>query len=141
MNITHGIATVVLTAALVGATGCSARSGPSGEEPEPSAADAPAATSAPEAGPTEGSPAEQGEAVITIEDFTYELPSPVAPGSTVTVINEGDATHTVTAQDDGAFEAIAAGGGTVTFTAPGEPGEYPITCTYHPDMSGTLTVE
>lgn len=141
MNITRGIITVVLGAALAGATGCAARSGPSGEEPEPPAASAPAATPSPGAGGTEGSSAEAGQAVITVEDFAYELPSSVAPGSTVTVINEGEATHTVTAQGEGTFEAIAAGGETVTFTAPEEPGDYSITCTYHPDMSGVLTVE
>lgn len=141
MNFIHGITTVVLAAALVGTAGCAARSGPAGEVPETPATSAPAATPSPEAGSTEGSQAEQGEAVITVGDFSYDLPPSVAPGSTVTVINEGEATHTVTAQGEGSFEAIAAGGETVTFTAPEEPGEYPITCTYHPEMSGTLTVE
>ena len=79
--------------------------------------------------------------MITVEDFAYELPDLVAPGATVTVINEGDATHTVTAEDEGSFEAVVAGGETTTFVAPDEPGEYPVFCTYHPEMSGTLVVE
>jgi plastocyanin len=79
--------------------------------------------------------------VITIKDFQYELPDSVAPGATVTVINEDAAPHTVTAENDGGFDAIAAGGETVTFTAPEEPGEYPIICTYHPQMSATLVVQ
>lgn len=139
MNIKHGITGVVLVAALAGATGCGARSGPSGEVPEPPPAGAPAATATPDASPTEARAAE--EAVITVRDFAYELPSSVAPGATVTVLNEGEATHTVTAQEDGGFDAIAAGGETVTFTAPDRPGEYPVSCTYHPEMSGTLIVE
>lgn len=133
MNITHGITTIVLAAALTTATGCAARSGPAGEAPEAPASQAPAAASA------AAQPAE--EPVITVEDFAYELPGSVAPGATVTVINDGEATHTVTAQEAGTFEAVVAGGETTTFTAPEEPGEYPITCTYHPEMSGTLIVE
>ncbi|MEX5297200.1 cupredoxin domain-containing protein [Kocuria sp. CPCC 205292] len=137
MNLTHGITAVALVAALAGATGCAARSGPAGEAPEAPAPSAPAPGS--EARSSAAQPAE--EPVITVEDFAYELPDSVAPGATVTVINEGEATHTVTAQDAGTFDAVVAGGGTTTFTAPDEPGEYPIACSYHPEMSGTLVVE
>ncbi|MGQ1799092.1 cupredoxin domain-containing protein [Kocuria oceani] len=137
MNITHGITTIVLAAALATATGCAARSGPAGDTPEAPALTAPAASA--DAGSAAAQPAE--EPVITVEDFVYELPASVAPGATVTVVNQGEATHTVTAQDTGAFEAVVAGGETTTFTAPEEPGEYPITCAYHPEMSGTLVVE
>lgn len=141
MNITHGITTIVLAAALAGATGCAARSGPAGDTPEAPASTAPAASA--DAGSAAAQPAGEpaGEPVITVEDFAYELPAPVAPGATITVINDGEATHTVTAQDTGTFDAVVAGGETTTFTAPEEPGEYPITCTYHPEMSGTLVVE
>ncbi|GAB2603550.1 hypothetical protein GCM10009696_06280 [Kocuria himachalensis] len=79
--------------------------------------------------------------MITIRDFQYELPDSVAPGVTVTVINEDAAPHTVTAANEGGFDAIAAAGETVTFTAPEVPGEYPIICTYHPQMSATLVVQ
>lgn len=138
MNTTHGITTIVLAAALAGATGCAARSGPAGEAPEAPASQAPAPTAA--APGSAAAPSAQ-EAVITVEDFAYELPDSVAPGATVTVINDGEATHTVTAQEAGTFEAVVAGGEITTFTAPEAPGEYPITCTYHPEMSGTLVVE
>lgn len=137
MNIKHGLASVALAAALAGTTGCAARSGPSGEVPDVPASAAPAPGQ--ESAAVEAQPAEQ--AVITVRDFAYELPGSVAPGATVTVINEGEATHTVTAQGDGTFEAIVAGGETATFTAPETPGEYPVACSYHPEMSGTLVVE
>lgn len=127
MKIEHAVTSVALIAALAGATGCGARSGPSGEVPE-----------APAAGTAQAPAAE--EPVITVEDFAYELPASVAPGATVTVINEGDATHTVTAEDD-SFEAIVAGGDTTTFLAPEQPGDYAVACAYHAGMSGTLTVE
>lgn len=139
MNTVHGITAVVLAAALAGATGCAARSGPAGEVPEAPSSAALAPTAAPGAGSAAAQPA--GEPVITVRDFAYELPTSVAPGATVTVINEGEASHTVTDQDDGGFDVVVAGGDTTTFTAPDEPGEYPITCTYHPEMSGTLVVE
>lgn len=127
MKIEHAVTSVALIAALAGATGCGARSGPSGEVPE-----------APATGTAQAPAAE--EPVITVEDFAYELPASVAPGATVTVINEGDATHTVTAEDD-SFEAIVAGGDTTTFLAPEQPGDYAVACAYHAGMSGTLTVE
>ncbi|MFI7585144.1 cupredoxin domain-containing protein [Kocuria sp. M1N1S27] len=132
MQIEHAVTSVALIAALAGATGCGARSGPSGEVPEAPSAGASAAGT-PQAPATE-------EPVITVEDFAYELPASVAPGATVTVINEGDATHTVTAEDD-SFEAVVAGGGTTTFLAPEQPGDYAVACAYHAGMSGTLTVE
>jgi len=32
------------------------------------------------------------------------------------------------------------GGGTATFTAPAKAGTYPLTCDFHPQMHGVLTV-
>lgn len=139
MSIKHRIISLVLAAALAGATGCAARSGPAGEVPEAPSPATPAATSSAEAVTAEGAPVE--EAVITVRDFAYELPASVAPGATVTVINDGDAAHTVTAQGKGSFDAVVAGGDTTTFIAPEEPGEYPIACTYHSEMTGILLVE
>lgn len=138
MNFRHGTAGLALMAALIGVIGCAARSGPSGEVPEARSSGAPAATVSPNAGATEVRPVE--EAVITVRDFAYELPSSVAPGATVTVVNEGEATHAVTAQDRATFEAVVAGGEATTFIAPEVPGAYPIICTYHPEISGTLIV-
>lgn len=153
MNITHGVYGAVLVAALAGVTGCGAQSGPAVDGPGATTSEAVAESRSPEAtaaspGPGAASPeapaAEQTEAaeeaVVTITDFDYELPESVAPGATVTVVNEDSAPHTVTAVGEGGFDANAAAGQTVTFTAPEEPGEYEITCTYHPQMSGTLVV-
>lgn len=140
MNFKHGTTAVILVAALAGATGCGARSRPSGEAPDPPSAGAPAAT--PSAAASAAEAQAIGETVVTVEDFAYELPVTVDPGATVTVINAGQATHTVTALGDGAFEAVVAGDGTATVSAPREPGEYPVVRTYPPpEMSGTLVVE
>jgi plastocyanin len=78
--------------------------------------------------------------MITIKDFEYEMPESIAPGAMVTVVNEDDAPHTVTAKDDGGFNADVPAGETVTFTAPEEPGEYEVICTFHPEMTATLVV-
>lgn len=149
MNLQQTMLSIAVVAAAAGLTGCGAQNGPSGSAPEAttssvastaaSSAPAPPASSTSEA--SSSAPAAGEEVGITIRDFQYKLPESVAPGATVTVINEDAAPHTVTAQGDGGFDAIAAAGETVTFTAPEEPGEYPIICTYHPQMSATLVVQ
>jgi plastocyanin len=78
--------------------------------------------------------------MITIKDFEYEMPESIAPGATVTVVNEDDAPHTVTAKDEGGFDVDVPAGETATFTAPEEAGEYAVICTYHPEMSASLVV-
>lgn len=65
----------------------------------------------------------------------------VAPGAEVTFENEGQAKHTMTA-DDGAFDAgEVAPGSSAKVTAPSDPGEYGFHCEIHPSMTGTLTVK
>lgn len=155
MKINRRVWTIVVAAGLAGLTGCGSPNGePAGQTPP-----SPGTSSAQQAsGPvTPGSTAPQGpggssggssgpsapaaEAKITIRDFAYEMPASVAPGATITVINEDTAPHTVTAKGGGAFNAQVAPGETVTFTAPKEPGQYAIICTYHPRMAGTLVVK
>ncbi|MHC5560698.1 cupredoxin domain-containing protein [Kocuria sp. U4B] len=153
MNLKRAVFSLVVVAAVAGLTGCGPGSETSGSAPETSptsaaptapstaqsSAQAAPASSAPAA--SSSAPAAAEDVVITITDFQYDLPASVAPGATVTVINEDTAPHTVTAQDEGGFNAVAAAGETVTFTAPEEPGEYPVICTYHPQMSATLVVQ
>lgn len=146
MKIGHGVWTIVVAAGLAGLTGCGSPGGedasqgtaPSGTSSaqQTSGAATPGAASAPSA-----APAPAGESTITIRNFAYEMPASVAPGATVTLTNEDTAPHTVTAKDGGAFNAQVAAGDTVSFTAPQEPGEYAIICTYHPRMAGTLIVK
>jgi plastocyanin len=70
----------------------------------------------------------------------------VAPGTTVTFVNNDTSPHTVTEGSDGTAadgarfdEEIAAGEEvTVTFD---DAGTYEITCTLHPEMNMTVTVE
>lgn len=97
---------------------------------------------APSAGGDGSTAAAPGSDTIVIKDFAF-TPSQltVAPGTTITVTNEDSAAHTVTA-DDGSFDSgnIDAGQ-TGKITAPSTPGSYPLTCTIHPFMTGTLIVQ
>jgi plastocyanin len=113
-----GIAAVVTSLALAAC---------GGDEPEAETGSAPAA--------------EQGDqsTVITISDFTYQVPETLEPGATITVRNEDGVGHTVTS-DDGAFDVAVGPGEEATLTVPEEPGEYPFHCTPHPQMTSTLVV-
>ncbi|MCB5283926.1 MULTISPECIES: cupredoxin domain-containing protein [Micrococcaceae] len=137
---------IVAAAGLAGLTGCSAPAGQAPSQDPPastsSAAQAsPGATTPGSSGASSGPAAPDGETVIKIRDFAYEMPASVAPGATITVINEDTAPHTVTAKDGGAFNAQVAAGQTITFTAPKDAGDYAVICTYHPRMAGTLVVK
>jgi plastocyanin len=80
-----------------------------------------------------------GKAALTIQGFAFS-PVTAAAGATVEVANRDGAPHSVTA-DDGAFDTkIVDGGGTATFVAPSQPGDYKIHCTVHSSMHGTVTV-
>ena len=77
-------------------------------------------------------------------DFTitaYTFPSFTASaGQKITLVDGDGEPHTVTADDgsfdSGSFDAAAPG----TLTVPTKPGVYPVHCTVHPTMKGTLTV-
>ncbi|XTR52235.1 cupredoxin domain-containing protein [Pseudarthrobacter sp. So.54] len=121
--------TAAAAVSLAAITGCAAQSGNSSATP--------AATSA---APSVGL-AQAAEGVITIQNFKYEVPASVKPGSMVTVTNADSAPHTLTAKDKGGFDVEVPGGGTVVFKAPDAPGEYGIICSFHPQMTGTLVVK
>lgn len=81
------------------------------------------------------------ENTIVISDFAYQVPDTVSPGAEITVANEDDVGHTVTADDDGLFDVAVDPGGTATFTVPDEPGQYGFYCRPHPHMTATVVVE
>lgn len=83
---------------------------------------------------------DSGSAPITIDSasgFVFHT-TPVKAGSTVTVKNNTQTQHTVTA-DDGSFDVTIDGGKTATFTAPAA-GTYKFHCSIHTFMHGALTV-
>jgi plastocyanin len=78
---------------------------------------------------------------IVIKNFAFVPDSlTVAPATKITVINEDQAPHTVTANDKSFDTGTIAGGQRGEFTAPTKPGTYPYICTIHQYMTGTLIV-
>jgi len=78
---------------------------------------------------------------ITIKSFDYKVPTSVKAGAKITITNKDGASHTVTSDTGGLFDAVVkGGGGAATMTAPMKPGKYPFHCTYHGSMHGVLVV-
>lgn len=93
----------------------------------------------------DGSPVATGAgdasaSAIEIKDFAFNSATIEVPvGTTVTWTNQDSAPHTATA-DDGSFDTgrLEQGqSGSVTFD---QPGTYTYTCTFHPNMKGTVVV-
>jgi plastocyanin len=86
----------------------------------------------------------QDEMTVSIQDFFFDPDQlTVAPGTTVTWVNEGEAPHTVTSTDGKELDsATLQPGDTYTFTFDeGDAGEtYAYQCTIHPQMTASVTV-
>ena len=90
---------------------------------------------------TTAAPSGAGGSTVQAADFSLTNLT-VGPGAEFTLENQGDATHTATA-DDGSFDSGRVDGGqqSAAMVAPTEPGQYPYHCEIHTSMTGTLTVE
>ena len=86
----------------------------------------------------------QDEMTVSIQDFFFDPDQlTVAPGTTVTWVNEGQAPHTVTSTDGKELDsATLQPGDTYTFTFDeGDAGEnYAYQCMIHPEMTASVTV-
>lgn len=101
------------------------------------------ASSAAAGGSSSAAGAASGQtAQITISGFAYSGDLTVKPGEKVVVTDKDSVSHTLTGKT-GNFDTgpVGASGGTATFTAPTQPGTYALTCSFHPNMHGTLTVK
>lgn len=89
-------------------------------------------------------PAAAGPAPVTVKigNFTFNAPTiTVAPGTTVTWVNEDDIPHTVVADDKTTFRSKVLETGdrfAFTFTTPGTWGYF---CSIHPHMTGKVIVK
>lgn len=63
-----------------------------------------------------------------------------ASGDTLEVTNDGAASHTFTLEDNSIDETVTAGS-SASITISADPGSYGFACSFHPEMTGTLTVE
>jgi plastocyanin len=82
----------------------------------------------------------QDDMTVSIQDFSFSPDQmTVAPGTTVTWVNDGQQPHTSTA-DDGTWDSgTLQPGDDYSFTFD-EPGTYTYHCSIHPDMTATITV-
>jgi plastocyanin len=90
--------------------------------------------------PVAGTPASASGSAVEIKGFAFNPATITVPaGTTVTWTNQDSAPHTATA-DDTSFDTgrLDPGkSGSVTFD---KPGTYTYTCTFHPNMKGTIVV-
>ena len=78
---------------------------------------------------------------VTMVDNAFEPTDPVVEeGSTVTLVNEGEAAHTFTIGEEGIDEIVQAGD-EASLEISLAAGEYDFVCSFHPEMTGTLTVQ
>jgi plastocyanin len=129
------LAAAALTVALVG--GCSSSSstsaGGSGGSSPKAPVSKPASASA-------GQSVSTAAATITIKAFGYKVSGAAAAGSMIEVRNDDPEAHTVTADENKAFDVTIQGGKTAMLKAPSKAGTYKFHCTFHSNMHGALTV-
>jgi plastocyanin len=92
---------------------------------------------------TAGATSAVGAGTIVTKNFAFSPATlTVAPGTKITVTNQDQTAHTLTATTGGAFDTGTIDAGkSATFTAPAQPGDYAFMCSIHPFMKGTLTVK
>jgi plastocyanin len=142
MTTKRGTGAAAMVVLVLVATGCGSSASPGGASAVSTSALSPVSTPAPvsssPAAPATGTTA---AGIIVIKDFAYQVSGSVSPGTMITVRNDDNIAHTVTADSGSAFDVTVPASGTVTFTAPSEPGSYRFHCTYHANMHGVLIVK
>lgn len=80
------------------------------------------------------------DTVVMVDNAFQPSDPTVESGSTLTLSNEGQAAHTFTVEDGTIDEQVPPGDETTVEIAL-DPGSYALTCSFHPEMTGTLTVQ
>jgi plastocyanin len=82
------------------------------------------------------------EVTVKIANFAFDAPTvTVAPGSTVTWVNDDEDPHTIVAEDGQSFRSKTLDTGdrfSFTFMSPGTYGYF---CSVHPHMTGKVVVK
>ncbi len=81
---------------------------------------------------------------VTARDFAFAPTSvTVEPGEVIEVENTGEASHTFTVEEgeEHLIDVEISPGATENVTVDVESGEYEFYCRFHPQMTGTLTVQ
>jgi plastocyanin len=139
MTIGRTLRVLAITGALIiGLVACSSAAGTT-----PSATAAGAGTPSPATSQGAGA----GEPMAMLMDFAFEPATLTVPvGTTVTFVNMDPTEHTVTNGKDGkaienpAFDEKVRSGESVTVTFD-KAGTFDVTCTIHPTMNMTVTVQ
>jgi plastocyanin len=78
---------------------------------------------------------------VELADFAFRPDClSAAPGATISLENSGEAPHTFTVEGTDVDLDLDAGAASQASLSGIEPGRYAVTCTYHPQMTATLTV-
>jgi plastocyanin len=78
---------------------------------------------------------------VKIANFTFAAPVvTIAPGTTVTWVNDDDIPHTVVADDKSFRSKVLDTGDRFAFTF-AKPGTYGYFCSIHPHMTGKIVVK
>jgi plastocyanin len=114
--------------------------------PAPSGSQAAESASVAASASVEASPAASGpSAMVMISNFSFGTDLTIAPGTTVTFMNEDSAPHTATQGSNGVkapdalFDLQLPPGASKSYTF-ADAGTYKVTCTLHPQMNMTITV-
>ena len=79
---------------------------------------------------------------VELADFAFRPDCLSADaGATITLDNTGDAPHTFTVEGTDVDVDLDAGASGNAILAGVDPGTYVVTCTFHPQMEATLTIE
>jgi plastocyanin len=81
-------------------------------------------------------------ATVELADFEFRPDCLLADaGATIALENTGDAPHTFTVEGTDVDLDLEVGTSADASLSGVDPGDYAVTCTFHPQMEATLTVE
>lgn len=141
MNRTAIVGPILAACLLVAGCGGSAHQSTASHPSTPpsTTSSTPSTGAASSAGPTSSQPSAAG-VTITIKNFGYTVSGTAAPAAKISVTNNDNTAHSVTADSGGGFDMTVLPGKTATFAAPDKAGSYKFHCSFHSNMHGELTV-
>jgi plastocyanin len=77
---------------------------------------------------------------VTMVDNEFQPSSFTAASTTITVTNDGQALHSFTLADGGIDQDVQAGESADVDLSGLDAGTHDLTCKYHPEMTGSVTV-
>jgi plastocyanin len=77
---------------------------------------------------------------LSMVDNEFEPSDFTAGGTSLTVTNDGAALHNLTVADGGIDQDVAAGESAEVDLSGLDPGTFDMTCRYHPEMTGSITI-